>query len=60
MLIESKHDASIWEDIASSEESFDAWQAAYGAGTVELMRLVPDEKTGPLAVGEDENASPVG
>lgn len=60
VLIESKHDASIWEDIASSEESFDTWQAAYGAGTVELKRLVFDEKTGPLAVGEDENASPVG
>lgn len=60
VLIESKHDASVWEDVKSSDESFDTWQAAYDAGTVALMHLVPDETKGPQAPGEDENASPVG
>ena len=60
VLIESKHDASVWGDIASSEESFDTWQAAYDAGTIEMMGLVHDQATGPMTKGEDENASPVG
>lgn len=60
VLIESRHDASVWQDLASSDESFNTWKTAYAAGTVELMRLVPNEVTGPLSQGEDENASPVG
>ena len=60
VMIESVNAAAIWGDLAWSKESFDTWQAAYFAGTVELMRLVPNEVTGPVIWGEDENASPVG
>lgn len=60
VLIESKHDASVWEDIGASEQSFPNWHAAYAAGTVELFKMIEDNNKGPLASGEDENASPVG
>lgn len=60
VIIESKHVGSLWGDIKWSKESFDTWQAAYFAGTVELMRLVPNEVTGPVIRDENENASPVG
>jgi len=60
VLIESLHDASVWEDVQSSDESFDTWQAAHEAGNAELLKLVADPDKGPLAAGEDENASPVG
>lgn len=58
--IESKHDASVWDDIASSDESYDTWKEAVDAGNAALMLLASDEKVGPRASGEDENASPVG
>ena len=48
VIIESKRVASAWGDIAWAKESFDTWEAAYFAGTVELMRLVPNEVTGPM------------
>lgn len=58
--IESKHDASVWEDIGAAEESLGSWKAAWDAGNSALLALVPDSASGPLAAGEDENASPVG
>ena len=60
VLIESKEDASVWLDIDASEGSFPTWHAALDAGNVALMKLVENKQTGPLAAGEDENASPVG
>ena len=60
VLIESKEDASVWMDICAAEESSPTWHAALDAGNVALMKLVQNKETGPLAAGEDENASPVG
>ncbi|MDI1272350.1 hypothetical protein [Polaromonas sp.] len=60
VLIESKYDASEWEDIGSSDESFDTWQQAWDAGNKHLLSQVTDPKKGPLVAGEDENSSPVG
>ena len=50
----------MWLDIESSAESFPSWMEAFDAGCVALFKLVPDERTGPLASGEDEDAAPVG
>ncbi|WP_371437562.1 hypothetical protein [Polaromonas sp.] len=60
VLHESKEDASIWGDVQASEHSYATWVAAYDSGTVELMKLVDDERVGPRAPGEDEDAAPVG
>lgn len=60
VLIESKHDASVWEDVSSAEEPANTWREAWDAGVAALQALVPDQRRGPLAGGEDENASPVG
>ncbi|MEJ8852173.1 hypothetical protein [Variovorax rhizosphaerae] len=40
--------------------AFTSWTEAFEAGTVELYRLAVDERTGPRAPGEDEDAAPVG
>lgn len=60
VLIESKHDASVWEDVGAAEEPALSWRAAWDAGSAALLALVPNQLCGPLATGEDENASPVG
>lgn len=60
VMHESTEDATVWLDFQSSEASFPSWLAAYEAGNKELLRMVEDKKTGPLAAGEDENTSPVG
>ena len=60
VLHESTEDASVWVDIESSPESFLSWTDAFEAGTVALYRMVPDERTGPRASGEDEDSDPVG
>lgn len=60
VLHESTEDASVWIDIESSEHSFPSWMEAFDAGCVELFKLVTDERCGPRAPGEDEDASPVG
>ncbi|RYH40008.1 MAG: hypothetical protein EON54_18605 [Alcaligenaceae bacterium] len=57
---ESTEDASVWLDLASSDESYPMWIDAWDAGNVALLKLVPDERVGPRAPGEDEDASPVG
>ncbi len=60
VIIESEDDASVWKDLRAAEESFTSWFAAWEMGNKELLKMVVDKKTGPLAAGEDENASPVG
>ena len=60
VIIESVGDATVWTDHIVSEEPFTSWQAAWDAGNRELLKLVADPAVGPLAPGEDENASPVG
>lgn len=60
VMIESREDASVWNDIGSSPESFSSWLAAYESGQLALLKMVDNKKTGPMAVGENENASPVG
>ena len=59
VLHESTVDASVWVDIESSVDSFPSWMEAFDAGCAELFALVPDD-TGPRAIGEDEDADPVG
>ena len=60
VLHESREDASVWVDLDSSVLSFPTWMEAFDAGCVELFKLVHDERAGPRATGEDEDASPVG
>lgn len=60
VLIESTEDASVWLDLEASEESYDLWLDAFTAGNKALLKHVPDERIGPRAPGEDEDASPVG
>ena len=60
VLHESTADASVWVDFESSPLSFSSWGEAFQAGTVELYRLAVDERVGPRASGEDEDAAPVG
>ena len=49
VLHESTEDANVWVNFASSDLDFPTWVEAYDSGTVELMRLVIDERTGPRA-----------
>ena len=60
VLHESLEDATVWIDLDSSVLSFPSWVDAFDAGSVELFRLVADERCGPRAVGECEDADPVG
>ncbi|MDR6860541.1 hypothetical protein [Variovorax guangxiensis] len=60
VLHESAENASVWVDIESSEQSFPSWTDAFEAGAVALFQLAPDERSGPRAPGEDEDAAPVG
>ena len=60
VLHESTEDASVWTDLKASEQSFPTWVEAYDTGIVKLMKLVHDERFGPRAQGEDEDAAPVG
>ena len=60
VLIESKDDATIWLDIEAAQEPQVTWISAFEAGNTALLELATDRNTGPLAPGEDENASPVG
>ena len=60
VLHESSEDASVWVDVDSSVLSFPTWMEAFDAGSVELFKLVPDERSGPRALGEDEDVNPVG
>lgn len=60
VLHESTEDAAVWVDIKSSADAFMSWMDAFDAGCVALLSLVPDERVGPRASGEDEDAAPVG
>ncbi len=60
VIIESTEDATVWLDIESSEQCYPSWQVAFTAGNEALLHKVSDRHRGPLAPGEDENASPVG
>lgn len=60
VIIESTEDASVWEDVEASMESFPTWQKAWAAGVQALMAYVADPSVGPRAQGEDESADPVG
>ncbi|MDM0066783.1 hypothetical protein [Variovorax sp. J31P207] len=60
VIHESTEDGSVWLDIESSATSFTSWLEAFDAGCVELFKVVSDERTGPRALGEDEDADPVG
>jgi hypothetical protein len=60
VIHESTEDASVWVDIESSELSHPTWNAAFEVGVTKLYRLIEDERIGPCAPGEDENAAPVG
>ncbi|MES1979707.1 MAG: hypothetical protein V4451_16835 [Pseudomonadota bacterium] len=58
VLIESVDDATVWKDLKASEESFSSWFAAWELGNKELLKMVPDKKTGPLARNDHEISSP--
>ena len=60
VLHESTEDGSVWVDIRSSAAPYRSWMEAFDAGSVELFKLVPDERCGPRVSGEDEDADPVG
>ena len=49
VIHESTEDATIWLDIAASDESFTSWLAAHESGNKALLKLVADKKTGPLS-----------
>ena len=51
-LRESTKDTGVWMDLASSDLDFPTWVEAHDTGTVELTRLVLDERTGPRAPSE--------
>ncbi|AMM23152.1 hypothetical protein [Variovorax sp. PAMC 28711] len=60
VIIESKEDATVWEDVEASMGSFTSWADAWAAGVKALHGHVADPAVGPRAEGEDENADPVG
>ena len=60
VLHESREDATVWTEVEASVDSFTSWMDAFDAGCVALFKLVPDERIGSRAQGEDENAASVG
>lgn len=60
VLLESKEDPTVWAAVAASEEPYPSWSDAFDAGCVAIYKLAPDERVGPRAVDEDEDADPVG
>lgn len=58
MLHEGLEDATVWIDLDSSVLSFPSWVDAFDAGSVELFRLVADERCGPGAVGNAKTPTP--
>lgn len=59
VLIESTEDASVYGELAASEESFPSYDRALQAGVEALKKYSADLQQGPRAAGEDEDASPV-
>lgn len=60
VLIESTEDAAVWTDIDAAQIPVGSWEEAFDKGVAELKIRMADKQRGPLATGEDENASPVG
>ncbi|MFM9428256.1 hypothetical protein RCH10_004718 [Variovorax sp. GrIS 2.14] len=60
VLHESTDDATVWVDIEASDMPFSTWSAALEVGIVRLYKLAADERTGPRAPGEDDDAAPIG
>ncbi|MET3381572.1 hypothetical protein SAMN05443580_13123 [Variovorax sp. OV084] len=60
VLMEEGNDASQWGELESANEPCDMWLDALQAGTKALLRYVPDERIGPRASSDHEEASPVG
>ena len=60
VLHESREDASVWVDFEDGVESYPMWIDAFDAGNVALLKLIHDERIGPRAQGEGEDAAPVG
>lgn len=58
VLIESVDDATVWKDLKASEESFSSWFAAWELGNKELLKMVPDKKSGPLVCIDSDIPSP--
>ncbi len=50
VLHESLEGASVWANIARSEQPFATWIDALDAGTVALFKLIEDERIGPRRV----------
>lgn len=60
VMIESTDDAAVWLDVESALEPVSTWEEAFDKGVTCLKSQVNDKMRGPQALGEDENASPVG
>ena len=60
VILESKHDVSVWAEHSSAIHGYRTWKEAWVAGSIEYMKLVKDPRRGPRASGEDEDAAPVG
>ena len=60
VLMEEGDDASHWVELGSADQPTDMWIDAFQAGTAALLGYVQDERIGPRAAGDDEDANPVG
>ncbi|MDR6453865.1 hypothetical protein [Variovorax paradoxus] len=60
VLMEEGDDASEWEERESADEAYDLWLDALHAGVRALEGYATDERIGPRAAGDDEDANPVG
>jgi hypothetical protein len=60
LILESKHDVSVWAEHSSALHGETSWLAAWNAGTLAYIKLVKNKKIGPRTTGEDEDVAPVG
>jgi hypothetical protein len=60
VLTEECDDASHWTELESADLSYDMWLDALHAGVRALQGYALDARVGPRALGENENANPVG
>ncbi|MBJ2154587.1 hypothetical protein [Variovorax sp. IB41] len=59
VLMEEGDDTSQWVELESADEHYDMWLDALQAGVRALEGYAPDERIGPRASGDDEDANPV-
>lgn len=56
IILESKDDASAWEELSSGMHGYATWREAWSFGIIEYSKMVKDQRIGPRCVVENQEA----